>query len=396
MYHFGRLASTLTGSLVLILSLHTAAAARCEWTLFPTIDPYPTGNQLNGIAGTGPSDVWETGDSYQASASYGYALHWNGTGWTSYLQSNASTYGGQLSRVVEPAAGDVWTVGARYQASGYSNPIADLEHWTGSGFSAVTPPAGQDAFTYLYGATALSASDIWAVGGSQPASGTEVSYVIHYSGSAWSTIAAPNVAGMSTNLDAVAGSSANNVWSVGDAYGNPSTIYAPLAEHWNGTSWSIVATPGRSGQSGRLNAVTAVSPSDAWAVGETVKGSTYAALVEHWNGTLWQIVPSPDPHGGSIFLLGVTAVSANEVWAVGEVSKGAKNVLALAMRWNGKAWKIVPSQNVRKRPVTLLNAVASVPSAGLWAVGGDASTKAVVDTVTERYACPKEAHVTHR
>ena len=127
------------------------------------------------------------------------------------MQSNASTNGGQLSGVVAPAAGDVWTVGARYKASGYSKPMADLEHWTGSGFSAVPPPAGQDAFTYLYGMTALSASDIWAVGGSQPASGTEVSYVIHYDGSAWSMIPAPNVAGMSTNLDAVAGSSANDV-----------------------------------------------------------------------------------------------------------------------------------------------------------------------------------------
>ncbi len=66
------------------------------------------------------------------------------------------------------------------------------------------------------------------------------------------------------------------------------------------------------------------------------------------------------------------------------------------MRWNGRRWTIVPSANVHKRPATLLNAVAQIPSAGLWAVGGDASAKAVIDTVTERLDCPKTAQASHR
>jgi hypothetical protein len=244
--------------------------------------------------------------------------------------------------------------------------------------------------------TALTATDMWAVGGSQPASGTEVSYVIHYDGSAWALSPSQNVSGMSTNLDAIAGSASNDVWAVGDAYGNPSSIYAPLAEHWDGSAWSIVPTPGRSGQSGRFNAVAAISRNDAWAVGETVNGSAFVPLVEHWDGKSWHIVASPDPHGGIVFLEGITAVGPREVWAVGEIGVGPKKVETLAMRWDGRRWTIVPSANVRKRPATLLNAVAQIPSAGLWAVGGDASAKAVIDTVTERLDCPKTAHASHR
>ena len=201
---------------------------------------------------------------------------------------------------------------------------------------------------------------------------------------------------MSTNLDAVAGSASDDVWAVGDAYGNPSSIYAPLAEHWDGAHWTIVAAPGRSGHSGRFNAVTAFSKTDAWAVGESVNGSALAPLVEHWDGKAWTIVSSPDPHGGSVFLEGVTAVSAHDVWAVGEIATGPKRVETLTMRWDGKRFTILPSANVRKRPVTLLNAVAQVPSAGLWAVGGDASAKTVVDTVTERLGCPKQANASSR
>jgi hypothetical protein len=48
-----------------------------------------------------------------------------------------------------------------------------------------------------------------------------------------------------------------------------------------------------------LNAVVALSATDAWAVGEAnipvAKGYLSRPLVEHWNGTQWMVVPSPNP-----------------------------------------------------------------------------------------------------
>ena len=40
-----------------------------------------------------------------------------------------------------------------------------------------------------------------------------------------------------------------------------------LIEHWNGTTWSVVASPNVGTQLNGLNGVTAVSTSDIWAVG---------------------------------------------------------------------------------------------------------------------------------
>ena len=52
---------------------------------------------------------------------------------------------------------------------------------------------------------------------------------------------------------------------------------------------------------------------DAWAVGEYLDGSgPNRTLAEHWNGTSWSVVPSPNG-----YLYGVAAVTANDVWAVG-------------------------------------------------------------------------------
>ena len=64
--------------------------------------------------------------------------------------------------------------------------------------------------------------------------------------------------------------------------------------------------------SGGLSGVAATSASNAWAVGST--GSP-KALILRWNGTAWKQVPSPAPAGSR--LSGVAATSASNAWAVG-------------------------------------------------------------------------------
>src|SRR6185312_11502150 len=67
----------------------------------------------------------------------------------------------------------------------------------------------------------------------------------------------------------------SDVWAVGDQ------ASGALAEHWNGTRWSVVATPGAQ----PLRSVKAVSASNVWALG--------GHLVEHYNGTKWATVAVP-------------------------------------------------------------------------------------------------------
>jgi hypothetical protein len=64
--------------------------------------------------------------------------------------------------------------------------------------------------------------------------------------------------------------------------------------------------------------VAATSGRDAWAVGCTkCDTSAYKTLIVRWNGTAWKQVPSPNPAAPSNLLADVAATSAGNAWAVG-------------------------------------------------------------------------------
>jgi hypothetical protein len=116
---------------------------------------------------------------------------------------------------------------------------------------------------------------------------------------------------------------------------------------------------------GTLSGVAATSASNAWAVGYSGSLTSPKPLIVRWNGTAWKQVPSPAPAGS--VLNGVAAISATSAWAVGQTGAGK----ALIERWNGKAWAQVPS------PVagafSGLDGVAAVSATSAWAVGGTSS-----------------------
>ena len=84
----------------------------------------------------------------------------------------------------------------------------------------------------------------------------------------------------------------------------------------------------------QLSAVAVTSAANAWAVGLTVRPGHLQSLIEHWNGSAWTVMASP----AQGMLTGVAATSASNAWAVGTTGSGK----ALILRWNGKAWKQVP------------------------------------------------------
>jgi hypothetical protein len=61
--------------------------------------------------------------------------------------------------------------------------------------------------------------------------------------------------------------------------------------------------------------------------------TSFGTVILRWNGAAWKRVPSPSPRP-SAELSGVAATSANNAWAVG--STGGKTLI---LRWNGKTWK---------------------------------------------------------
>ena len=117
--------------------------------------------------------------------------------------------------------------------------------------------------------------------------------------SQWSLVQEPS---QGKSLNGLAAIGATDVWGLGNAYGPRSG--ATLAEHWNGTTWSVVRTVNPSLHA-VFNAGSAVSSNDVWAVGYYQPKGAYRALVEHWDGSTWKQVATPSPGKGSNSLAAV-------------------------------------------------------------------------------------------
>jgi len=226
---------------------------------------------------------------------------------------------------------------------------------------------------HLYGVSAVSATDAWAVGES-----LGHTLIEHWDGNAWRVVASPNV-GSSNSLSGVSALSATQAWAVGTHYDTTAGHYHTLIEHWNGTAWSVVASPNVGSGDSSLASVSAVSPSNVWAVGSSYDTSHHT-LIEHWNGTAWSVVTSPDV-GSTDSLNSVSALSGSNVWAVG--SYGDTNTdtyRTLVEHWNGTAWRVVASASATDR-TTSTTSKASPPRRPATS-GRSATTRNPAPTVT--------------
>src|SRR5689334_21110247 len=192
-----------------------------------------------------------------------------------------------------------------------------------------------------------------------PDAATPAAY--HWNGSAWSLTATPSL-GVNAGLNEVSASSASDAWAVGFTLPSGYRVRQPLYEHWNGSAWSVVSGPGLG-----LNGVADLSPANAWAVG--IRGT-----VEHWDGTAWSSVTGPSPNPSSpagANLNAITAVSASNIWAVGSFYNTSFTISAFALHYNGSSWTvtILPQPAVTGPSSPILHGVTAVASNNIWAVG---------------------------
>jgi len=207
---------------------------------------------------------------------------------------------------------------------------------------------------------------IWLALGASPATGAAVPV--------WGTVDSPNQGDRQNVLLDVKALSPTDVWVVGEW--NPGvppteTGRRTLTEHWDGSTFSIVPSPNADWpgvDKSTLEGVSGVSSRHVWAVGyaQDFGSLRSTTLTARWDGTAWRLVPSPNPSGDSLpnQLYSVAAVSSTNVWAVGETGFPGK---ALTLRWNGSAWQVVP--NACGAPLQSVAAIRGL-TVDLWAVGG--------------------------
>jgi hypothetical protein len=308
------------------------------WTAVPSPSPSSscqdgniqwTGNNLKAVAAVGPGDVWAVGHSCYLRNTL--VEHWNGVSW-SIVPSPSFNTGGDgiqnwLSGVDAVSSANVWAVGAHTASNGAYLTL--VERWDGTSWRVVSSSNPSPTSNILNAVQAVSAGDIWAVGYFRTGTGSQP-LIEHWNGTAWSVVPSPTLRTGSV-LSAITAVSATDVWAFGFQPGASGAVLT-LVEHWNGTSWSVVPSPNLSTEYGSANVLlgaSAVSPTQVWAVGMYQNESTdyhqHRTLTMRWTGTAWRVVASPT-RGESGELNAITALPSGRLWAVGLYSPYEINI----------------------------------------------------------------------
>jgi hypothetical protein len=354
--------------------------------------------QLRGVSCTSATSCFAVGFSSATSSGPDRTLveRWNGSAW--WVVASPNPVGADSSRLFS-----VWCTGATkcfavgqqlVQSSGVVKTL--IERRDGSAWSVVASPnpIGADASS-LFGLTCTSETFCVAVGSQTVTSTSSVKTLVErWNGTKWSIVASPNRAGdRFPVLSAVSCTSTTRCVAVGTSLA-PTGFIKTLVERWNGTSWSIIASPNPElGEGGELTGVWCMAASNCLAVGDYLIGGPAepATLVERWDGTQWSIVASPNPDRSYSSLKGIACVSTRCMAAGYYAAYGPPpestfiGIKTLVERWNGDHMSIVPSAN----PDSAHRAFAAVSCtvvSNCFAVGRvSTATSGPFNTLVERW-----------
>lgn len=350
-------------------SLRTSAGCGSSWATTSLTVAQSRDDILDSIATITPSDMWAVGQYGAAGKLNSATVHWDGTSWNVVANPDAANTENVLNDVSAASSSDVWAVGTQADTT---TALVLVDHWDGTQWSAVAAP-NPASTDLLLGVSAVASNDAWAVGYQGTDSG-HVPLLEHWDGTQWSVVAAPApTAGWTgdTALTDVTAVSSSDVWAVGHA--GSLDGYRTLVMHYDGLEWSIVASPNTgtvaSGQGDNvLNDVSASGPSDVWAVGYSYSATApgYRTLAEHYDGSQWSILDTPNA-GIQPLLRGVHAFSSGDVWAVGTFySASARRWLNLSEHDDGTGWLLAMTPNL---PADNQLLAAGGTAADKWAVG---------------------------
>ena len=266
--------------------------------------------------------------------------------------------------------------GARAALAGLTFLAAGASHLTGVAVAApwakeatVNPLTGPSDWNVLNAVTRAGTNDGWAGGYKINWPNPDRNQILleHWSGTSWSVHATPPTLGPDTEIEGMSSTAHNDVWAVGTTGDLINDAYKTFAMHWNGSSWTLVATSTFPlADLGVLDAVAARSKTNAWAAGSTAAGG----LLEHWNGSTWSTSAGAP---GPTILSGLAAAPDGTTWAVGASTDsitGATTTFA-EHRVNG-SWVRTPTPNpldTQNEDVNQLDGVTALSKTNAWAVG---------------------------
>ena len=297
---------------------------------------------------------------------------WNGAGWTvQSVPSPKGSTGDWLSGVSCTAVNACVAVGSSHTAA--SMQTALIEMWDGTSWSIQPAPMPSASFSSGLGSVSCSAANACTAIGSFTSSVTYKTAFLaeSWNGSTWTASALPTPADFYYGqLSSISCSAVDACVAVG-SYVNQSYTSQALVETWNGATWTPQTLGNVPQQGATLNSVSCASSNSCVAVGSDY-GSSYggqAPLAEVWNGTTWT-AESAAGGGRGAALSGISCTSATTCTAVGTASVyGYPNQVPLAETWNGTTWTEQPMPKIPNAAAGYLNSVSCVVASACATVG---------------------------
>jgi len=246
-------------------------------------------------------------------------------------------------------------------------------HWDGHSLSRVlTQIQGE-----LFGVSADSATDAWAVGSyAVPRAHVVRTVVVHWDGTAWTAVQGPNPAPFFNELKSVRAISPTDVWALGYAIAAPGGRHKLLVAHWDGGHWLTVGVPAAVATQIRQTGFAAFDPISATSALSLAPGVTPVGhgviksdRIMRLTGAKW----SRTKRFFGAALSGVGAASESDAWAVGYTCAGLARFhfrcppfRALTLHWNGKRWRAVPNPGLED---SRLESVTARSGSEVWATG---------------------------
>jgi len=250
-----------------------------RWQVIPSPNQGSVINSLSAVAVVGADDIWAAGLSGESSSGPFSTLiqHWDGKTWQIVPSPNPepnSVIGG-LAVVSASEIGAVATSSPSFNPA----PFHTLrQHWDGKTWQVVPSPNPASVINELVSVVAISAHDVWAVGlAADTFFQFTTTLIEHWDGRRWRVVASPNPGWAVNSLLAVTAVSARDLWAVGGYANNLSSTVLPyqtLVAHWNGRSWQTVPSQSPGELASLLRGITPIPGTRTlWAVGDMVDTS---------------------------------------------------------------------------------------------------------------------------
>lgn len=207
--------------------------------------------------------------------------------------------------------------------------------------------------------------------GTQPDGSGTATFAAAWNGSTWSDQTVPNPTATSA-LNSIGCSSATNCIAVG------TTGTATLAELWNGSTWSSKTVPNGNGtSSNELNGVSCNVATFCMAVGSADSGTSAHPIADMWNGSSWSAETISSPSTGFNPLGDVSCTTPTFCVAVGD---------GFAEGWNGTTWTAQTIAGSGGDTAANLTGVSCTGSTTCMAVGNFFDSEAVQQGIAEMWS----------